>query len=238
MSTPPSSFTRSTRSGFRTGVAVTIVIAGAVLSLFIFLNWPPATAVEEPTISPAIAGLTDVLVSVLVSDQDPQLGEDTAPVQIIEFGDFDCEFCREFHRTTFPEIVAKYIDTGIVQYVHKDFPLQQSVNQQSVAAAKAARCAGEQGMFWDYAAALYARDFIAEADFQDIATTLELDVARHSDCLTADTATEAVIRGVQDAVAAGVTATPSFVINGKLYEGALSFEEIASIIDTRMTQLP
>lgn len=215
-----------------------IVVVGAVLALVIFLNRSPAIVAEDPTPSPAIAGLTDVLVTVPVSDQDPQLGEDTSPVRIIEFADFDCEFCREFHRTTFREIQTNYIATGIVQYVHKDFPLQQSVTQKSLAAAKAARCAGDQDKFWDYAAALYARDSLVETDFSDIATTLEIDVARHNDCLAGDAPAEAVIRGAQDGLAAGVTATPSFVINGKLYEGALSFEDLASIIDTRMTQLP
>src|SRR6516165_8432700 len=76
-----------------------------------------------------------------------QLGAADAPLTMIEFTDLQCPYCRQYASTTFGEIKKNWIDTGKLRYVGRDFPLD--FHPQAMAAARAARCAGEQGRFWD-----------------------------------------------------------------------------------------
>ena len=82
------------------------------------------------------------------------LGHPDAPVTIIEFTDLQCPYCARFATQTFPQIRRNYIDTGKVRYTSRDLPLP--MHEFAVSAAVAARCAGEQGRFWEYLAALFA----------------------------------------------------------------------------------
>lgn len=75
----------------------------------------------------------------------PTLGDSDAPILMIEYSDFACPFCKRFVEQTKPSIIREYIDTGLVQYVRKDFI---AVGGQK--AAEAAHCAGDQGAYWEY----------------------------------------------------------------------------------------
>lgn len=80
-------------------------------------------------------------------DDDAHLGDENAPVVMIEFSDFQCPFCRSFWRDTLPLIKSEYIDTGKVRFVYRDFPL--GFHQGAMPAAQAAECAREQDKFWE-----------------------------------------------------------------------------------------
>ena len=82
------------------------------------------------------------------ADDDAFLGDEDAPVTIIEFTDFQCPFCGRHHDQTFPQIKSQYIDTGKGKYVYRDFPL--SFHPQAQSAAEAYECANEQGKSWEY----------------------------------------------------------------------------------------
>ena len=86
-------------------------------------------------------------VSMSVSPGWHALGREDAPVTIIEFSDYQCAYCRLFQRTTFLELKQKYIDTGKVRFVSRDYPL--SFHSDALPAAIAAECAGQQGKFWE-----------------------------------------------------------------------------------------
>ena len=83
-----------------------------------------------------VAGQGGKFISV---DDDPVLGDPNARVTIIEFGDYQCPFCRSFWKDTFPRLKKEYIDTGKVRFVFRDFP--QKGHPEAVAAAMAAECA-------------------------------------------------------------------------------------------------
>ncbi len=88
------------------------------------------------------------------ADDDPVLGNPNAPVTIIEFGDFQCPYCKKFHDDTFPMLKKTYIDTGKAKFVYRDFPLE-NIHPNARPAAEAAECADDQGKFWEYHNALY-----------------------------------------------------------------------------------
>src|SRR4029079_15092214 len=75
------------------------------------------------------------------------LGRADAPLTMVEFTDLQCHFCRQFVMTSFGEIKKNWIDTGKLRYISRDFPLD--FHAQAMPAARAARCAGEQGKCWE-----------------------------------------------------------------------------------------
>ncbi len=76
------------------------------------------------------------------------LGSPDAPLTMVEFTDLECPFCRQFYATTFEQLKTAYIDTNKLRYVSRDFPLE-AIHPLAVTAARAARCAGAQGRFWE-----------------------------------------------------------------------------------------
>ncbi|MAF80852.1 hypothetical protein CL628_02455 [bacterium] len=213
-----------------TGLAVAIVLAGFVVAATVFsVKTPDQPPAEEETLITAVAGITSVVVDSHVVASDLQLGDAGAPVTIIEYADFECQYCRDWHRTTFPALRAEFIETGVVRYVHRDFPLQQ-IHENSLTAARAARCAGEQNAFWEYGAALYGSDTLETGVLATLASQLGLATGTWEICMAGRAHNAAIARQSQEAIQIGITATPAFVINGRLYEGALSLEQLSAII--------
>ena len=152
------------------------------------------------------------------------LGRPGAPVTIVEFGDYQCINCGAFARDTDPALVRKYVDTGVVRLVWRDFPW---VDTQSVAAAVAARAAGMQGKFWAYHDYLFAHQspdehsgLVTGAYLRAVARRLGLNVALFS----RDAANPALATAVRADKAfgegLGVPGTPAFLINGQPFFGA------------------
>lgn len=95
-------------------------------------------------------------IQVTTSSDDPTLGSDNAPVTMVEFSDFECPFCKQYHTATFAQLKTKYIDSGKVRYIYKDFPLT-NIHPHAQRAAEAAACVGFQGKFWEYADTLFTQ---------------------------------------------------------------------------------
>lgn len=89
-------------------------------------------------------------------DNDPSLGDEDAPVTIIEFSDFQCPYCKQFWAETFPLMKEKYITTGKVRFVVRDLPLKELGHAWSGKAAEAAECAHNQGKFWEMQDRIFA----------------------------------------------------------------------------------
>ena len=152
------------------------------------------------------------------------LGRPSAPVTIVEFGDYQCTSCGAFARDTEPALVRKYVDTGVVRLVWRDFPW---VDAQSVAAAVAARAAGMQGRFWAYHDYLFAHQspdehsgLVTGAYLRSVARRLGLNVARFNRDVAGSALAAAVRADKQFGLALGVPGTPAFLINGRPFFGA------------------
>ncbi len=158
------------------------------------------------------------------------MGDDDAPVTIVEVSDYGCPHCRNFNMTTAPLIKEEYVDTGIVRYVSVPF----SFGPATLVGATAAMCANEQDSYFEYQTALFAAtksgSDLSPEHVTETAVNMGLDKAAFEECLNSGKYSGIVNRNRSAAQESGLTATPSFFINGRLVEGNNPFESFATFI--------
>ncbi|MEM9774783.1 MAG: thioredoxin domain-containing protein [Chloroflexota bacterium] len=173
-------------------------------------------------------------------DGDPFIGDPDAPITIIEFTDYQCPFCVRHFENTYPTIKEEYIDTGIVKYVFKDFPL--NFHPEADEASEAARCANDQGAFFEMHDLLFSNqpEWGGNPDhisiFIGYAGEIGLDSAVFAECLNSGKYTELVQSQLEEGYALGVSGTPTFFINGNIFVGAQPLESFAQAIDSLLQE--
>jgi protein-disulfide isomerase len=139
---------------------------------------------------------------------------------MVEFGDYECPFCRDFHDRAFAQIRADYIVTGKVRYEVRDLPL--AMHEHALAAAEAARCAGAQGKFWPMREKLIGESRALSFDgLAPLARAAGVAGAPFEACRAAHTFLPSIHEDMAAATAAGLDRTPSFVI-GRPTAGGIS----------------
>jgi protein-disulfide isomerase len=172
-----------------------------------------------------------VLMIPIATDGEPARGAADAPVTIVEFSDFQCPYCRQA-QATLKTLMERF--PGKVRIVHRDFPVTR-LHPGAERAAEAARCAGEQGKFWEYHDILYAGSGKqTEADLVRHASELSLDAASFADCLRSKRQVSAVARGLADGKQIGVTGTPTYFINGTPLIGARPLSEFVALVEREL----
>lgn len=157
-------------------------------------------------------------------------GSETAPVQIIEFSDFQCPYCTKASKTV-DEIVANYGDNVSVVYRH--FPLP--IHKQAARGAEASECAKDQGRFWEYHDILFANQrAMSDDDLANYAGQAGLDVDKFKACLTSGEKAKIVEQDIADGKAVGMSGTPGFYINGRMISGARDIAVFTEIIDAEL----
>ncbi len=169
-------------------------------------------------------------VPVAVSPQDPAEGPEEAPVLLVEFSDFQCPYCSRA-ATTVKRIRKRYGD--LVRVVHKPFPITSHTRAR--AAAEAALCAADQGRYEAFHDWIFKhRNQLTDEQLSKEAEALGLDMKAFTSCYQS----KAHQRYIQDSITQGrilgVTATPSFFINGRFLEGAQPKEAFETIIDEEL----
>ncbi len=165
-------------------------------------------------------------------------GNPDAPVQVIEFGDFQCPGCRAFATNVLPTLQSEYIEPGLVRLTFYDFPLT-SAHSHAVLAARAARCAGDQDRYWDYHDVLFGRqtEWSAERtavdDFIGYAGLLDLDTNAFESCLKSDRFAAEVSASARLGRELRVSSTPSVFVNGTRVQSN-SAEAVSALIDTAL----
>lgn len=176
-------------------------------------------------------------------DDDPMKGNPDADITIVEFSDFQCPFCSRFYEQTLPLIEQAYIDTGKVNFVYRDFPLQ--IHQNAVPVHIAAECADEQGWFWPYHDILFENqrewqslpaDALSEQLVQ-YAMAMGLQADAFESCLGSATLEEEIQKDYHDGVLYGVRGTPAFFVGNDtdgyvLLSGAQPFEAFQRVIES------
>lgn len=171
-----------------------------------------------------------VFVSELDDGVSPAKGSVNPRVTIVEFSDFECPFCRQV-QSTLRQIAEKY--SGDVRLVFKHLPLEGHRN--SFPAARAAYCAAEQDRFWQFHDALFSAQDLSPPLLEQIASDLGLASERFKTCLSSEQSRAAIIRDLEAAKLFRIDSTPSFIVNGKLIKGALSFADFQKIIEQELS---
>lgn len=168
------------------------------------------------------------------AEKDNILGEADAPVTIVEYSSLTCPHCANFHKLTVPELKEKYVKTGKVRYVIREFPL----DQLAFAAAAIARCAGKE-KFFPFTTALYKNqstwavgDGSAAQRLFDMAKQVGFTQEAFNTCLgnkeVIDHIQESRRRGSEDY---GVNSTPTIFVNGKKVEGGNSLSDLEKAME-------
>jgi protein-disulfide isomerase len=136
-------------------------------------------------------------------------GESSASVALIEYSDFECPYCGMYEREISPRVLENYIKTGRVRLFYRELPLYP----HALSAARAARCAGAQGDYWEMHERLYAKQTaLSDPSLLDRAKTLGLDAKKFSECLSSDRYSNDIRKSMAEAQWMGVEGTPTFFI--------------------------
>ncbi|HZN98667.1 MAG TPA: thioredoxin domain-containing protein [Gemmatimonadales bacterium] len=164
-------------------------------------------------------------------------GAAKAPITVYEMSDFQCPYCRQFARETFPELERNYIRPGKVRWVFINYPLT-SIHAHASAAAELALCAGQQDRFWQVHDLLFEHQEawapLKEAGpfFVSLADSAGLSKKTLLACLESPETRSNVKADAEGAARAGATSTPSFYIEGGLLEGAQPIAVFKQILDS------
>jgi len=154
-------------------------------------------------------------ITKLIDGGSPIMGNQNAPITILEWGDYQCTFCYKFHQNTLDIINEDFIKTGKVKLVFKDFPLN---GPDSFLAAEAAYCAQDQEKYWQYHDELYKNwggertGWITRDSLDKFGTTINLDLNKFNNCLNEHKYQEKVISLHEFGKEIGIDATPSFLV--------------------------
>ncbi|HJU91313.1 MAG TPA: thioredoxin domain-containing protein [Pyrinomonadaceae bacterium] len=161
----------------------------------------------------------------------PAKGATRPLVTIVEFSDFECPYCSEV-QTTLRQVLENYGKD--VRLVFKHLPLEGHRN--SLPAARAAYCAAEQDRFWQFHDALFASRNLSSLLFEEIAADLGLGIEKFRACASSEQSRNAIVKDIETARLFRIDSTPSFIVNGKLVKGALSFADFQKIIERELGQ--
>lgn len=163
-------------------------------------------------------------------------GASDAPVTIIEYASMTCPHCRNFHINVWPVIKEKYVDSGKVRFIMREFPF----DPRASGAFMLARCSGDDKWYATIdllyrAQETWARGKDAAGAFKSIMGMTGMDGAKVEACLSDQTLLEKVSAVAEKGRSFGVEATPTFFVNGELYKDAYSAEAFSSKIDSLLT---
>jgi protein-disulfide isomerase len=157
-------------------------------------------------------------------------GPANAPIEIIEFSDFQCPFCQRANPTV-DQVLKTYGDR--VRFVYRHFPLGN--HPAARPAAEASQCAAEQGKFWEYHDTLFANPSrLADADLKQHAAGLGLDTKQFNACVDTHKYKAQVDADMEAGEEAGVNGTPAFFVNGRMLSGAQPFDAFKRVIDEEL----
>jgi protein-disulfide isomerase len=174
------------------------------------------------------------------------IGSPGAPVEVLEFADFECPACAQFATLHEPDVRSRLVSSGQVRLRFLDYPLVEIGHRNSPTASLAAACANEQGKFWEMHDAIFAnQDRWAtqvtgkpRGVIDPLARNVGLDVARYEQCMASQKYLPNIQAHRRAAERYQIRSTPSFVIGGKVYAGSLSYDEFKRHVDAARAAAP
>ena len=226
------------------GVSITAI---CVLGIFFALNI--VTSEDQQLIETQISEKetklepTSVSYDVFFNNGSPILGSPDAPITLIEFGDYQCHFCNVYFQNTEHKILENFVVTGKVKIMFKDFTI---IGPDSISAAHAAHCAGDQGKYWQYHNMLYNNwtgennGWAASENLVMYANNIELDLELFLQCESSNRHQNIIEQSNNDARTLGITGTPAFFIvdhkNGEVETigGAQPYEVFERLFNSKL----
>jgi protein-disulfide isomerase len=172
-------------------------------------------------------------LTVNVTKQDHIQGNDRAPVTLLEYGDYECQFCGQAY------YIIKKLQQDIghqFRLVFRNFPLTQ-IHPHALLAACGAEAATQQGKFWEMHDLLFEnQDALNEENLVSLAYVLKLDVDRFINDIDSDTVHKKIHDDFLSGVRGGVNGTPTFFINGHRHNGSYSYAELRTVIEQAVNE--
>src|SRR5581483_8406193 len=168
----------------------------------------------------------------------------SAPLTLVEFADYQCPFCRQFHTAVYDRLKKEYIDSGKLRFVSRDLPLE--IHNNALAAANAGRCAAEQNQFWPMRETLISHaDKLDPKAIESYARDIGLNVDQFRSCVASEKYLPSIRADVAEANALGIMGTPTFVvgkvsgghIEGVKLAGAQPYEVFAKLLNEQEHQI-
>lgn len=221
------------------GVALAFIMVGGAVTA-VLLN-SPSTALNKDNNNEVIQQIVAP-----ISENVPVLAAEggSSNITMVEFGDYQCQYCARFHNETKNQIMNNFVDTGQIRFVFKDFVINDLPSDRaSTLAAEASYCAADQGKYWQYHDELYDNSrgentgWVTENSLKQFATRIGIqNLTEFSGCLENHTHRDLVEANSQLANVIGLRSTPSFVIISNetvpiAIEGAQPFPVFKQAID-------
>ena len=177
-----------------------------------------------------------------IPNQGHVIGSDSAPVEVVEFADFECPACGSFATLTEPDVRSRLVNTGLVRYRFLDFPL--NMHRNTWPAHRAAWCAGEQNKFWEMHDAIFFNQdrWNGEATSRpdralaDLARPLALNMDQYTACVSSGKYDPQIRANVDVGVKRQVASTPTFLIGNTRVANAMSYDEFKRHFDEALAQ--
>ena len=204
-------------------VAIGLVLVIGIGAISYMAARPKAMAYMDSTMTP-------------VPNTGHSLGSDSAPVEVIEFADFECPVCGSFANLTEPDIRARLVLTGQVRYRFMDYPLY-TAHKYTSAAHMAAWCAGEQGKFWEMHDAIYQnqdRWTTARATkiLGELAQRVGVGMEQYESCMNSSKYAAQIKANAEEGNKRGVGGTPTFFFGKKVIPNIIGYDEFKANVDT------
>lgn len=207
--------------------AIAFLLIGGVGTLSYMSARPAAGAKIDSTIAP-------------IPNQGHVIGSDSALVEVVEFGDFECPACGQFANLTEPDVRARLVLTGQIRFRFMDFPL--SMHRNTFTAHMSAWCAGEQGKFWEMHDALFMNQdrWNSEATrrpdkvLSDLARGVGVGMEQYDACMNTGKYVPQIRANVQEGVQRNVGRTPTFLYGQLKAEGSPPYDEVKARVDTML----
>ncbi|MGH7638323.1 MAG: DsbA family protein [Gemmatimonadaceae bacterium] len=178
----------------------------------------------------------------LVANQGHVIGSETAPVEVVEFADFECPACGQFATITEPDVRARLVNTGMIRFRFMDFPLEGHRNTR--AAHMAAWCASDQGKFWEMHDMIFATQdrwstYATSRPlpvFESLAQQIGLDVQQYQSCMETRKFLGQIQSNVDEGLRRGVNSTPTFFIGNRKVATTVSYDEFRQHVNDALAQ--
>ena len=222
------------------GIGAGIAIV-SIISAFLAINMidsSPELQFEENSPNPSVKDS----LSVFTANSAISLGNDDAPIILVEFGDYQCFFCNKFFHDTEASILKNYVETGKVKIIFKDFTI---IGPDSIGAAQASHCANDQDKYWEYHDELYNNwggennGWASSENLVKFAQNVGLDEDEFKQCLNTSKYKDLVESSSADARNLGITGTPAFFVIGSdnqvtRVSGAQPYEVFHNLFETEL----